>query len=44
MNFVRRKLAKANRCVNPCNKCDVHGDIIGEDSFNAFKNIINDLP
>ena len=35
--FARSKLMNSDRGFNPCEKCDVHGDLIGEENFEAFK-------
>ena len=35
---ARKSLAKARRSFNPCKKCDVKGDLIGKENFNAFQN------
>ena len=36
---TRQMLSCANRKFAPCNKCDVHGDLIGKESFEAFNKI-----
>ena len=37
LNFARKRLSSKKRTFSPCNTCDVRGDVIGEDSFNAWK-------
>jgi len=34
--FVRSNLTKNNRNIEPCNICDVHGDIIGKENYDAW--------
>jgi len=37
-NSVRSSLAVSNRDFNPCRKCDVEGELIGEEHFVGFTN------
>lgn len=38
LNNLRIKLSTNNRNFNPCNKCDVLGTVIGEESFQRWHN------
>jgi len=40
MNKIRRKLAKGNREMSPCNKCSVDGTLFGKKSFDLIMNNI----
>ena len=37
---ARRKLSKADRSMEPCNKCDVIGTLLGESNFKAWKKFL----
>ena len=39
MQFVRSNLSKSNRCFKPCNTCDVKGNVIGKENFEAWQNL-----
>ena len=41
LNYTRQRLSNKNRVFSPCNTCNVRGDVIGEDSFNAWQKYIN---
>jgi radical SAM protein with 4Fe4S-binding SPASM domain len=36
LNSLKMSLSHADRSVVPCNTCDVKGDVIGKESFNAW--------
>ncbi len=36
LNLIREKLSNKNRNFTPCNTCDVHGDVIGRENFEAW--------
>ena len=38
-NLARQKLNNADRSLNPCNVCDVKGDLIGKKHHEAWKNL-----
>lgn len=38
LNDFKRKLANNDRNMPPCNECDVYGDVIGKESFEAWLN------
>lgn len=40
-DLYREKLSCGNRKLEPCNKCDVHGTLIGNEHVNAWKNYNN---
>ena len=35
--FVRKNLNNSKRCFAPCNKCDVVGDLVGQNHANAWQ-------
>ncbi len=37
--FARDKLSNADRSLNPCNVCDVHGDLIGRSHYEAWEKL-----
>ena len=37
LNQIKLSLSNKNRNMPPCDNCDVHGDIIGQESFVAWK-------
>jgi radical SAM protein with 4Fe4S-binding SPASM domain len=41
---IRKSLSKANRNIFPCNKCDVHGDLIGKEHFDAWTALTPSAP
>ena len=41
LNLTRQRLSNKNRTFSPCNTCNVRGDVIAENSFNARQNYIN---
>ena len=40
INFVRRNLMNADRKFDPCSVCDVYGDLIGKESYEAWLKIL----
>jgi radical SAM protein with 4Fe4S-binding SPASM domain len=38
--YARRKLSNSDRTMDPCNKCDVIGTLLGESNFKAWKKFL----
>ena len=41
MKKIRRRLAKGNRSVSPCNGCSVDGSLFGKQSFDIVQEYEN---
>jgi radical SAM protein with 4Fe4S-binding SPASM domain len=39
---IKKMLLDSRRDVSPCNKCDVLGDVMGRNQFNAWKKILSE--